>query len=69
MPRQNDVATCRVQVTLDINTERVIGDLASVGIYGTNKSEVAAAIIRSWLWDNQERLRINGILLTPRSAK
>lgn len=63
MARGNVVETKKLQLTVDVATDRLIGDIAMLGLHGTSKSEVACSIIRMWLWDNQARLRENGILL------
>ena len=41
--------------------EKLIGEIASLGIHGVNKSEVACTILRMWIWENQSKLRENGI--------
>lgn len=63
MPRRNGISTSKLQVTIDQSTSRIIEEMIALGIHGTNKSEVAAWIIRNWIWSNQEQLRDNGILL------
>lgn len=65
MPRLNGVRTQRPQLTVDATTDRVISDIVGLGIYGANKVEVACSIIRHSLWDNQDKLRANGISLVP----
>lgn len=60
--------TKRLQVMVDLTTERVIRDMVRLGIHGTSQSEVAGNVIRQWLWQNQAQLRDNGILLTPGSG-
>jgi hypothetical protein len=64
MARQNGIETRRLQLTVDDATDRIITEMVALGIHGANKAEVATSIIRSWIWDNQERLRTNGIPLT-----
>jgi hypothetical protein len=59
--RQKLVPTCKLQLTVDAATDRLIGDITTLGIHGTNKSEVACSIIRMWLWENQAKLRENGV--------
>lgn len=61
MARQNGVPTYKLQLTIDATTDRVISEMVGLGIHGTNKSEVGCSIIRQWLWENQEKLRTNGI--------
>lgn len=61
MARGNAVDTKKLQLTVDVTTDRVVGEIASLGLHGTSKSEVACSIIRMWLWENQGKLRDNGI--------
>lgn len=61
MARANAVDTKKLQLTVDVTTDRVVGEIASLGLHGTSKSEVACSIIRMWLWENQAKLRDNGI--------
>lgn len=61
MARGNAVDTKKLQLTVDVTTDRVVGEIASLGLHGTSKSEVACSIIRMWLWENQAKLRDNGI--------
>ena len=69
MSRQKKgMKTLRLQVTIDATTERVIQQMVKLGIHGASKSEVACSVIRHWLWDNQEKLRDNGITIAPRSS-
>lgn len=64
MSRRNGIGTSKLQVTIDQSTSRIIEDMITLGIHGANKSEVAAWIIRNWIWSNQEQLRKNGISLS-----
>lgn len=59
--KTNDSKTCKLQVIVDVKTERLIGEISLLGFQGTTKSEVACNILRRWLWDNQEKLRQNGV--------
>jgi hypothetical protein len=63
MAKRNGVESEKLQVTVDQATDRVISEMVLVGIHGANKSQVAAWILRTWIWENQERLRHNGIVL------
>jgi hypothetical protein len=63
MARANGVGTCRLQLTVDRVTDRVIGEIAGLGIHGGNRAEVACSIIRMWLWENQDKLRANGVTI------
>ena len=61
MARQNGISTYKLQMTIDGTTDRIIAEMVGLGIHGANKSEVGCSIIRQWLWDNQDKLRANGI--------
>jgi hypothetical protein len=61
MARANTIETKKLQLTVDLATDQIIGEIALLGLHGTSKSEVACSIIRMWLWDNQSKLRDNGI--------
>ena len=67
--RGNAVETTKLQLTVDVSTDRLIGEIATLGIHGTNKSEVACSILRMWLWENNAKLRENGIDLRPAPAR
>lgn len=69
MARGNAVETTKLQLTVDVSTDRLIGEIATLGIHGTNKSEVACSILRMWLWENNAKLRENGIDLRPAPAR
>jgi hypothetical protein len=53
--------TKKLQVTVDAATDRVIGQIVNLGIHGTTKAEVACSILRMWIWENQQKLRENGV--------
>lgn len=55
----------KLQVTVDAVTDRLIGELAQIGMFGTTKAEVSCSILRMWLWENQEKLRQNGVFPVP----
>jgi len=61
--------TARLQVKVDRTTERIIRDMVRLSIHGTSRSEVAASIIRQWLWQNQAQLRENGISIAAQPSK
>jgi hypothetical protein len=61
--RRNSVKTVKLQLTVDETTARILDDMVDVGIHGTTKAEVGSWVIRAWIWENQEQLRINGISL------
>lgn len=64
MPRHNRIQTRRLQMTIDSTTDRLIGQMVGLGIHGANRAEVACSIIRQWLWDNQQKLRENGVAIS-----
>lgn len=61
--RSSSVETKKLQLTVDAATDRIVGEIAALGIHGTSKSEVACSILRMWLWDNHSKLRESGIEL------
>jgi hypothetical protein len=61
--KRNGVGSEKLQVTVDKTTERIVSEMVGLGIHGQNKSQVAAWILRTWIWDNQDRLRQNVIAL------
>jgi hypothetical protein len=63
LARHNSVKTVKLQLTVDENTARILDDMVEVGIHGTTKAEVGSWVIRTWIWENQDRLRTNGISL------
>lgn len=65
----NDNKTCKLQVIVDVETERLIGEISKLGFQGTSKSEVACTIIRRWLWDNQEKLLQSGVQIVSTEKK
>jgi hypothetical protein len=69
MARANLVETTKLQLTIDVSTDRMIGEIAALGIHGTNKSEVACSILRMWLWENNAKLKDNGVELRPSGSR
>lgn len=69
MARQALAERAKLQLTVDAVTDRMVGELAAIGMHGTSKAEVACSILRMWLWENQEQLRQNGVFITPQSNK
>ena len=61
MPRKTSTETTKLQLTIAAATDRLIGEIAELGIHGVSKAEVACSIIRMWLWDNQGKLRDSGV--------
>ncbi len=68
MPRRNRTPTVRVPLSLEPATNAVLEDLATLGIFGKNKAEVASALLAQWIWDNEDKLSRRGIQL-PRKKK
>jgi len=63
MARRNAVKTVKLQLTVDETTDRILDEMVSLGIHGTTKAEVGSWVIRTWIWENQDQLRMNGINL------
>jgi len=59
--RGNIGETTKLQLTIATSTDRLIGEIAAMGLHGTSKAEVGSSIIRMWLWDNEAKLRASGI--------
>jgi len=53
----------KVALSLDPAKNSVLEELAGLGIFGKNKAEVASTILAQWIWDNEEKLRRQGIKL------
>lgn len=62
MPSKESKTIAR-SVRLDVNADRILGEMAISGLLGGSKAEVAAAILWQWFWDNQEKLSSAGIKL------
>jgi hypothetical protein len=41
--------------------ERLLEELASGGLYGRNKAEVASFILREWTWSSAGKLKDHGV--------
>ena len=65
MAKSNSVETFKVQATVDAVTDRVLTDIVTLKFQGTTKSEVVCSILRMWLWENQDKLRQNGVVISP----
>lgn len=65
MAKNNKVETLKVQATVDVVTDRVLNDIVALKFQGTTKSEVVCSILRMWLWENQDKLRQNGVEISP----
>jgi hypothetical protein len=69
MRGKNRVGTERAQLSLSDTANRVLEQLAEIGILGKTKAEIATRIVTDWIWQNEDRLSRQGILLRPPSAK
>ena len=69
MARRNGVKTVKLQMTVDKTTDRVLEEMVGLGIHGTTKAEVGSWVIRTWIWENQDQLRVNGISLQKQAGE
>ena len=69
MPRRNLIGTVKVPISFDATTDRILERLAAIGIFGKNKAQVAAAIVRTWIWENEEKLNRQGVALSRAARK
>lgn len=44
-------------LSIDLITNRMLETLAGYGRFGTSRQEVLLFIVRSWLWENEPRLK------------
>jgi len=56
MRAKNPVRTKRAQLSLSENMNRILEEVAELGILGKTKTEVAARIVSDWIWQNEDRL-------------
>jgi hypothetical protein len=63
MRPKNAVRTERAQLSLSDTTNRVLEQLAQIGILGKTKAEIATRIVTDWIWQNEDRLSRQGISL------
>jgi hypothetical protein len=63
MRAKNSVRTARAQLSISDNTERILQQVADIGILGKTRAEVAARIVTEWIWANEDRLLRQGIRL------
>ena len=69
MRGKNPVGTERVQMSLSDTANRVLEELAEVGILGKTKAEIATRIVTDWIWQNEDRLLRQGISLSQERRK
>jgi hypothetical protein len=63
MKKRNAVQTERLQLSLDPQTFKILGEMAAIGLYGKNEAEVASFLLRTWLLANRTELGSLGIKL------
>ena len=63
MRGKNKVSTERAQLSISYNTNRILEEVARLGLLGKTKAEVAARIVSDWIWENEDRLARQGISL------
>jgi hypothetical protein len=64
MRPKNKIGTERVQLSISESGDRVLQNLAQIGILGKTKAEIATRIVTDWIWQNEDRLFRQGIRLT-----
>lgn len=67
MRPRNRVRTERAQLSLSENVNRILGELAKLGILGKTKAEVGSRIVTQWIWENGDRLQREGIRIGGRA--
>jgi len=63
MREKNKIATERAQLSISENTNRILEEVAQLGLLGKTKAEVATRIVTDWIWANEDRLTRQGIVL------
>ena len=66
---KNKLRTERAQLSLSENTDRILREVADIGILGKTKTEVAARIVTDWIWSNEDRLSRQGISISGRGLR
>jgi hypothetical protein len=69
MRGKNPVRSERAQLSISDNTNRILSEVASIGLLGKTKAEVASRIVTDWIWANEDRLMRQGIKLSDRRKK
>jgi hypothetical protein len=65
MRGKNRIRSRRAQLSLSDTTDRILQQVANIGILGKTRAEVATRIITDWIWENEDRLARQGIKLKP----
>ena len=55
--RKKKTSTEPLKLRLDATTARMLEELEMYGRIGTTKQEIVMHILRTWLWENEARLR------------
>lgn len=63
MRSKNRIRSARAQLSLSETTDRILQQVADIGILGKTRAEVATRIITDWIWANEDRLARQGITL------
>jgi hypothetical protein len=69
MRNKNPVRTERAQLSISDNTNRILQEIANLGILGKTKAEIASRIVTDWIWANEDRLLRQGIQLREKRKK
>ena len=56
MRQKNKQRSARVQLSISKNVDRILEEVAEIGILGKTKTEVATSIVTDWIWSNEDRL-------------
>ena len=66
MRPKNHNPSARAQLSISKNTDRILEEVAKIGLLGKTKAEVATRLITDWIWENEERLKRQGISIRPK---
>lgn len=67
MRPKNKQRSERVQLSVSDNVDRILREVAGVGILGKTKTEVAMRIVTDWIWANEARLQRQNISLRSKA--
>jgi len=54
MRHKNPIRTERAQLSISDNTNRILQEIANLGILGKTKAEIASRIVTDWIWANED---------------
>jgi hypothetical protein len=69
MRPRNSVRSERAQLSISDNTNRILQEIANLGILGKTKAEIASRIVTDWIWANEDRLLRQGIHLREKRKR